>query len=124
MLEGGPSDPGYADVSSGLVPVVAGDEYTFGGRVRLLSGTDAYKLSLHWYDAEGSYLGFSNDWRSVRWLDGHEWTAAAGTAPRCSSRTFSSGRAAAPAATSCRTGISAIVWKAGACQPRENEAQR
>jgi len=71
-LNGGPAQPNYGDVLSDVTPVKAGDAYTFGGLVQVLSGTDAYKMSLSWYDANQRYLGFSQDWRRVDELGG--WT--------------------------------------------------
>ena len=79
-LAGGPGNPGYGDVMSDLVPVQAGKEYKFGGLVRLVSGLDSYKIALQWRDIYQDPLGFSNNWRTVRGLDGwtqREFTAAA-----------------------------------------------
>lgn len=74
-LDGGPIEPNYGDVLSDVMPVLAGEEYTFGGLVQVLSGADAYKVSLSWYDAQQRYLGFSQDWRRVSDLSG--WTRVA-----------------------------------------------
>jgi hypothetical protein len=71
-LLGGPADRNYSDVVSDFVPVEGDAQYDFGGTVRLASGSDAYKVSIGWYDAAQAFLTFSNDWRSVRELAG--WT--------------------------------------------------
>ncbi len=72
VLSGGPGDPDYADAFSGPVAVQAGDTYEFGGLVERVSGVDSYKFGLVWFDGDQQFLGFSNDWRSVRELEG--WT--------------------------------------------------
>ena len=71
-LAGGPSDPEYGDVVSQLVPVQGGKDYSFGGLVKLVAGLDSYKIAIQWRDRRQAPLGFANNWRTVRGLDG--WT--------------------------------------------------
>jgi hypothetical protein len=72
MLKGGPGDPEYSDVISLPVSIKEGVEYHFGGFVKLVSGDDAYKITIGWYDKDLKFVGFSNDWRPVSELGG--WT--------------------------------------------------
>jgi len=71
-IRGGPADPKYREVVSDPVPVRVGAEYQFGGFVRTVTGSDAYKLVVQWLDLNQAIVGISNDWRSVSELDG--WT--------------------------------------------------
>jgi hypothetical protein len=71
-LEGGPDNPAYGDAVSDSVPVLAGQEYLFGGRIRVASGSDAYKIAVKWLDKDSESLGFSNTWHGSRDLQG--WT--------------------------------------------------
>ncbi len=71
-LVGGPANREYRDVMSRPVPVTAGREYVFGGLVKLVEGSDAYKVVVQWLDERQRFLGSANDWRSIREL--HGWT--------------------------------------------------
>lgn len=72
QLDGGPADPEYGDAVSDPVLVQQGEGYTFGGRVRVISGLDSYKVAVKWLDAQQESLGFSNSWRGIQELEG--WT--------------------------------------------------
>jgi len=72
LLTGGPWEPGYREVQSEFIPVRGGGEYTFGGEVKLISGTDTYKLVVEWFDREKKHISWANDWRPVKELRG--WT--------------------------------------------------
>ncbi len=71
-LVGGPADPAYREVISKPVSIEAGRVYRFGGLVKLVTGADSYKIVVQWLDMDQKFLGFANDWRSVRELQG--WT--------------------------------------------------
>lgn len=71
-LVGGPSNIRYSDVASDPISIKGGSEYSLGGTIRAVSGTDSYKISLVWLDARGKFLSFDGDWRSVNELNG--WT--------------------------------------------------
>ncbi|MDR7548214.1 MAG: hypothetical protein QN149_13155 [Armatimonadota bacterium] len=71
-LAGGPSQPNYSDVISDTIAVRRNTLYRYGGTVRAVSGTDSYKISLAWFDANNRFISFAGTWRSVRELDG--WT--------------------------------------------------
>ncbi len=72
LLKGGPQDPTYGDAFSNFVPVEPGQTYNYGGWVRPIIGTDAYKISVFWYDSSDKLISFSNDWHSIRPLK--DWT--------------------------------------------------
>jgi hypothetical protein len=72
VLIGGPSEPGYRELDSDYVPVVSGQDYRFGGTVKLLSGTNNYKLIVDWYNKSKGHIGSSNDWQPTSTLNG--WT--------------------------------------------------
>ena len=42
----------------------------FGGAVKLVSGTGAYKLVVSWLDSEGEVVGTSNQWSPPNGLNG------------------------------------------------------
>jgi len=77
-LLGGPADPNYADIVSAPVSVHSGETYEFGGLVKSLSGSDAYKVTLFWLDRQMKPIGSSNDWRPLHDLNG--WTRKSFTA--------------------------------------------
>jgi hypothetical protein len=81
QVAGGPSDPAYGDVLSEPFPVVRNAAYTFGGLVRLISGSDAYKVNIAWLDSKKNIIGFANDWQSVRLLNGWTKLSFSGVAP-------------------------------------------
>lgn len=63
-----------ANAVSDLVPVIAGERYAFGGQVRAIAGTDAYRVVVGWFDENRHWVDQSLDnWRPVADLDG--WTA-------------------------------------------------
>lgn len=69
-LAGGPADPRYSDIVSDPVGVKAGEPYSFGGLASLVSGADAYKIGVAWFDKHMRPVGTSNDWRSIAELSG------------------------------------------------------
>lgn len=81
QVAGGPLDPAYGDVLSEPFPVVRNGEYQFGGLVRVVSGSDAYKVNLSWLDSKKHIIGFANDWQSVQALNGWTKLAFTGVAP-------------------------------------------
>jgi len=72
LLIGGPSEAGYRELMSDYIPVVSGRDYRFGGTVKLVSGTNGYKLIVDWYDKRKQHIGSSNDWQPTSALNG--WT--------------------------------------------------
>lgn len=73
-LIGDPNDPKYGDVISELIPIKEGQEYVFGGWVKLASGSEfaAYKIDIQWLNKDLEHLGVVKNWRSARELQG--WT--------------------------------------------------
>jgi len=71
-LSGGPGDPSYRDAATVPVAVAPGHRYRLSALVRVVDGSDAYKLTLQWLDEGRRHIDFSGDWRSVRSLAG--WT--------------------------------------------------
>ncbi len=63
----------YSQVYSTAVPVEGGKEYSFGGAVKLLRGTEPYGFVVEWQDNRRMLLGKSEEWHQVRELAG--WTA-------------------------------------------------
>lgn len=80
-LTGGPADRGYADVVSKPVRAAAGREYLFGGLVKLVEGSDAYKIAVQWFDGSMRVLAHTNDWRPVGELRGWSRQAFRAQAP-------------------------------------------
>ena len=80
-LAGGPADSEYKEIISAPVPVEEGEEYTFGGTVKVMSGGDAYKIVLQWLDKDLNFLGATNDWRAVMELSGWTDKSFTGIAP-------------------------------------------
>lgn len=73
LLQGGRTRPTYGDVVSDYMPVRAGATYVYTAMVKPLTGYDAFKLNVSWFDGKKKYLGFANDWQSTQKLTG--WTA-------------------------------------------------
>jgi len=71
-LTGGPSRADYSDVISDAIVVRENAIYRYGGTVRVVSGSDSYKISLAWFDASNRFISFAGTWRNVREL--HGWT--------------------------------------------------
>jgi len=80
-LVGGPSSPTYSDISSRAVSVQSGHRYNFGAFVKLLSGTNAYKVSVAWLDKSGHIFDFSGNWKLVNELNGWTKVGDTGIAP-------------------------------------------
>lgn len=72
----------YGDVISVPIPVEEGEEYSFGGLVKLLSGADSYKIDIEWLNKSQQHLGFVGNWRSIQDLNGWTWKEFKTIAPQ------------------------------------------
>jgi hypothetical protein len=81
LMTGGPGEPGYTELDSAYIPVLAGRQYDFGANLLLSSGLDNYKIVLDWFDRTKKRLSTSNDWRPVSELNGWTRKVFVGSAP-------------------------------------------
>jgi hypothetical protein len=65
VLRGGPANPRYRPIVSGLVPVMAESAYVFGGHVKPLSGGTAFEMTVLWLDGRHEIVARSGGWRDL-----------------------------------------------------------